>query len=260
MTTDAEFGHAMNRFVDRSMMLVAGALLGFTALRSSGPHGSGGSGEAAAPAISTGIAPAASAQPAPQNVDAGVPGALIPRGARPAPTGPLTDDEVDRCLVVASDVNERLHRSLLALQDADPAEFRARLEGSTRLRTLARLQAEEPHVYELKLIELRNGRNVKRVTVELQEAVRAGDESTLVRLREQLRGEMRVQQAFRLLARKQYLEQLRDRLEALENEHREDLATVDERIAVQIDEIIARARDSAPRRGTGSGNPAADRP
>jgi len=172
--------------------------------------------------------------------------------------GPLTEEEIDACLVVAEDVNPDLHRGLLALREADPDEFRRRLATSERLRFLAELRADEPHLYELKMIELRTDREVERLSDQLRAAAARGDARAIDALRPQLVTQMRMQQAFILLARKQALDRMREKLESFDRRYQQDLATVDERIRARVDAIIAAAgAESAEPRGEGPDDRAA---
>lgn len=240
----------MSRLIDRCLMLAAGGLLGFAAVRATGPSVEVEPG----PGTTTAVAPAA-APPAT------VPGrdvemeALVDRvvGLRPGRgrgrLGPLTDDEIDRCLVVARDIDPPLYQGLMALREADPDEFLRRLGSSGRLRFLANLRQDEPHLYELKLIELRTDREVARLSEELRAASVRGDAVSVSSLRPQLVMQMRLQQSFILLARKQTLDRMAEKLDSLERDYERDVSSVDERIAAAIDRIVdgpASAGGAAP--------------
>lgn len=239
----------MSRLIDRCLMLAAGGLLGFAAAREVGLVSSPASAPAPAEAVT-----AASAAPDPGTPDAPPRGDRRRGGARemealvgevvnlrPSPggrrNGPLTEDEIDRCLVVARDIDPPLYDGLMALREADPDEFRSRLARSSRLRFLADLRQDEPHLYELKLIELRTDREVARLSEELRSAAVRGDADRVESLCPRLVAQMRMQQAFILLARKQTLDRSRERLEELERAYQEDLSTVDERIAAIVDRL-----------------------
>ncbi len=261
----------MSRLVDRCLLLAAGGVLGFMAARgpaSSTPpptpsiaEGAGGAeviaaGAVPAPAATT--PPRTGTRPRPQRPPAGGDAAMdelvdevvrLRPDERRRPRGPLTQDEIDRCLVVARDVAPELHRGLMALREADPEEFRRRLAGSDRLRFLAELRADEPHLYELKLIELRTDREVARLSEQLRAAASRGDDTAVRSLRPQLVTQMRMQQAFILLARKQAIDRMREKLEAFERRYQRDVATVDERIQERVDAIITDAADTAAGRG-----------
>ncbi len=237
----------MNRLVDRCLLLSVGGLLGFLAARAAMDRAVIDVGIVAPPALAAGArAEAAEAPPArgerrrrsdremQQLVDEVV-------GLRPSNdrrVAPLTEEEIDRCLMVARDIDPPLHDGLLTLRDADPEAFRRRLASSQRLRFLAGLSRDEPHLYELKLIELRTDREVARLSEELRAAAERDDSVAVGTLRPQLVAQMRVQQAFVLLARRQALDRMRERLEALERDYQQDVATVDERIRAEIDRIV----------------------
>lgn len=239
----------MSRLIDRCLMLAAGGLLGFAAARGalSGDAGPGPTpvddSSLTAGAFAPQDAPPADRRPSRTADDrrmeelvGEVVGLRPQRGnRRPAP---LTEDEIDRCLVVAQDIDPPLYDGLMALREADPAEFRERLARSQRLRFLANLRQDEPHLYELKLIELRTDREVARLSEELRAAAGREDQSRVESLKPKLIAQMRMQQAFILLARKQTLDRMREKLEELERAYQEDLSTVDERIMAEIDRLV----------------------
>jgi hypothetical protein len=239
----------MSRLIDRCLMLAAGGLLGFAAVRAADPPA-----ESAAPAgIVAAAAPASPASPpsARSGRDPEME-ALVDQVVRLRPErdrrrlGPLSVDEIDRCLVVARDIDPPLYEGLMALREADPDEFLRRLQGSGRLRFLANLRQDEPHLYELKLIELRTDREVARLSDELRAAAAREDAVSVSSLRPQLVMQMRLQQSFILLARKQTLDRMREKLEMLDREYQRDVATVDERIAAAIDGIISGSDSPGP--------------
>ncbi len=243
----------MNRLVDRCLLLGAGAMLGFLAARAAVDRG------AAEPTATMVPAPVLAAAAPSDGAAPPVPPArrdarrrsdkelqqLVDEvvGLRPSVDDrramPLTEDEIDRCLMVARDIDPPLHEGLLTLRDADPEEFRRRLASSHRLRFLAGLSRDEPHLYELKLIELRTDREVARLSDDLRAAAERDDAVAVGTLRTQLVAQMRVQQAFVLLARRQALDRMRERLESLERDYQRDVSTVDERIRAEVDRIVA---------------------
>lgn len=232
----------MNRLVDRCLLLGVGGLLGFLAARAAMDRA----------AVEAGVAPppmlAAAAEAPPvrgerrrrsdKEMQQLVDEVVGLRPSRDQSIAPLTEEEIDRCLMVARDIDPPLHDGLLTLRDADPEAFRQRLASSQRLRFLAGLSRDEPHLYELKLIELRTDREVARLSEELRAAAERDDTVAVDTLRPQLIAQMRVQQAFVLLARRQALDRMRERLEALERDYQRDVATVDERIRAEIDRIL----------------------
>ena len=242
----------MNRLMDRCLLLSAGALLGFLAAHAAVDSGRFDPAVSATPAPALAAAPPAGAATLPEPPARGERRRRTDKemqqlvdevvGLRPSiderRAGPLTEEEIDRCLMVARDIDPPLHDGLLTLRDADPEEFRRRLASSHRLRFLAGLSRDEPHLYELKLIELRTDREVARLSEELRAAAERDDAVAVGTLRPQLVAQMRVQQAFVLLARRQALDRMRERLESLERAYQQDVSTVDDRIRVEVERIV----------------------
>ena len=135
----------------------------------------------------------------------------------------LTPEFVERCLEVAAVIQPSLAEGLRALRDRDPVAFEQRLRRSTRLLSLAELRDRDPRLFDLKLVELRVDAEVLRIARELRQLHGEGGPSDRIKtLETQLLGQVRLQVAFTIHARTDYLCRLQEEVARLERELAQD--------------------------------------
>lgn len=259
----------MSRIVDRCLIATAASLLTFVAVQSSGERPIDASTElapapfwlrahAAAQDGAASTPPASTSQSAPTTASTSnasdPPARVFLESVR---FGPLTEDEIDRCLLVAEAINPAQARDLKHLRRLDEEKFRRGLEGSPRLRSLARLMREDPIAYDRKLLELRNRKNVANLTKRLTTAIRDGaPEEQIATLTRQLRMDLMLQEAFTMLSRRAQLDAMRRQADDLEARINADLVTAEQRVDERLQEILDQAVpavDETADPGTGSG-------
>ena len=155
-----------------------------------------------------------------------------------ASSKPLDAETIERCLLAAEDIDPELARSLRELQKSDPEQFQQKLSRSKRLLQLARLMDEEPAVYDLKLLEFRTDAQVARLSREVRDAAAAGDTASAEKLARDLKGPMLIQEGLSILARKEYIERVRERLTQLEEQLAFDQANAETKIDARIAELL----------------------
>ncbi|MFK7961630.1 MAG: hypothetical protein AB8G96_14020 [Phycisphaerales bacterium] len=261
----------MSRTIDRCLVAVAASLVTWVAVRS----GTLESNES--PATSLRSAATANANPATNPATdpaAGDPssGQPLPSagGQAPAPPstaasngpraefaavrfGPLTEEEIDRCLTVAEAIDPNQAQALRDLRLLSEQKFLDGLRSSPRLRSLARLMREDPNAYNLKLVELRNRKVVAELSAQLQTAVARGDSPEAIdALATRLRPVLLLQEAFLYRARRAEADALKRQLVELEAALSDDLLTVDERVDRLVRDLIDKATPAQDAAGSGA--------
>lgn len=155
----------------------------------------------------------------------------------------LTDEDLDRVLVVAREVSPEWATAIAARIEADPAQFKVALRNSgRRLLGLAALKERAPKVYEVKVAELRAQAETERAAT----ALRSADPASADAAREALDETASRQVAATLAARRAELGALEERLKRLREEVDADEARKAE-LAAEVAER-ARKRSEEPRR------------
>jgi hypothetical protein len=139
---------------------------------------------------------------------------------RPYRSGPLelTAELIDECLQVAEDIDRTLADHLRTLQEKDPAKFEQRLRQSERLIGLVRLKQRDRWLYERKILELRVDAEVARLAAEARVAFTEGRTADAEAMSQQLRGQVILQECFRITAREEYLVRLQELVGQIEQE------------------------------------------
>jgi len=140
-----------------------------------------------------------------------------------APPVAMTPEFVERCLEVAAIIQPNLAEGLRALRERDPVAFEQRLRRSKRLLSLADLRDRDPRLFDLKLVELRVDAEVLRLARELRQMHgQEGSAERIQTLESQLLGQVRLQVAFTIHARTDYLCRLQEEVARLERELAQD--------------------------------------
>ena len=167
-------------------------------------------------------------------------------GNRPTRSVPakLTPELIDQALRVAHDIDAAIATRFRDLRAKNPVELERRLRRATRIWDLVKLKQEEPHLYQLKLVELRVDAEVSRLAAELRKARGEQRESDADALEQQLRMQMRLKLVFEFKAREDYLCRLQDIVGRLEKEleaERQSLKkNFDDVVDKRIAEMLAR--------------------
>lgn len=181
----------------------------------------------------------------------------LDRPARAA-VAKLTPEMIDLCMEVAHDIDQDLAKKLATLRTRNVKQFEAKLRHSRRLTSMADLKKRDPNLYTLKLVEFKTDAAVARLAAEARSARKAGQASEAKALEDELRGRVILQLGFRHRARQDYLCQLRELVERLERELKDELTNsnrmIDERMAELLRDPSNRRRDS----GTAGSEPALD--
>ncbi len=155
----------------------------------------------------------------------------------------LTDERAERLLSLLEEVNPRLHERVQRIWETDREKGRqALLRAAPRLIPLIELRERDPEAFEMKMEELRNGRQIFDLLREVRDA--KPDELTQARL-DQIRAELvgLVGHQFDLRARHglQEAERLSRRLERFQAELEERATNRDGHVQQRADELLRRA-------------------
>jgi len=160
---------------------------------------------------------------------------------RPAQTvGPkLTPEMIDLCMEVAHDIDESVATKLAALRSRDERQFEATLRASRRLTALAELKKRDATLYDLKITELKVDAAVSRLATQARKARKTGAIEEARSLERQLEGQAILQLAFRYRAREDYLCRLRELVERLDREMKNEQENFDRVLADRMTELLA---------------------
>jgi hypothetical protein len=128
----------------------------------------------------------------------------------------LSPADEARCVQIAQQIDRDLGDRLVEARERDPAAFRAALDQiGDRLLALDRLRRSNRDLYEIKVRELRNDLQLQRDAEQYRAALAEGDVERIDRLEDQLRGRIRVQIAFMIKSRFDYLCSLEEEVEGI---------------------------------------------
>lgn len=162
----------------------------------------------------------------------------------------ITPELAERIIEIANDIDESLAARLRAVCDTHPQEFERVVRSHRRLLALAELKEKDPHLYELKAIELKSDRQRAILARQIAEARQAGDATSEEVLRQELLNTMRIHQAFSIMAREQYVQRLEQHIIALREDIERDKNNFDVVVDRLVDEAIHRAEDALASEGT----------
>jgi hypothetical protein len=137
-----------------------------------------------------------------------------------APPITVPDEVADLAIEVARDIDGELGgdlaQRLQEVRNRDALEFVRRLAGMSQVLQLIELRRREPHLYQLKLVELTTDGKVERLAAELRAAHREGRAADEELLDQQLHHAVILQIAFRYQAREEYVRRLDEQVREME--------------------------------------------
>ena len=172
------------------------------------------------------------------------------REGRGGPRRELSDQDIDRIIATARDIDPAWGDGLDALRAQDPAALRQRLGSQARMLIgLAMIRDRQPDLYRARVENFRVQRQIRAATERLQKARADGDASAesaaLAEAREAASREFELDvkaRAYELVAMEKAMKDARKRLQA-------DIAERDARIAEVISAV---ERGEMPRFGRGA--------
>lgn len=167
----------------------------------------------------------------------------LPRDSR------LPSELIDRCMEVAFEVDAELGSQLQLLREQKPEQFEQvmRQGEARRLLALAQLKQRDPHLYRIKITELSQEVQIRRVVREYHDAVAQEDTSRANVLRKQLETLVQMQLVQEITTRGEYIIRLEEELRQL-REELEDLCenfqtVLEQRLESQLRQYDAAAAD-----------------
>lgn len=132
----------------------------------------------------------------------------------------LPSELIDRCMEVAFEVDAELGTQLQALREQKPEQFEQlmRQGEARRLLALAQLKQRDPHLYRIKITELSQEVQIRRVVREYHDAVAREDASRANVLRKQLETLVQMQLVQEITTRGEYIIRLEEELRQLREE------------------------------------------
>lgn len=159
----------------------------------------------------------------------------------------ITDQDIDRVIATARDIDAAWADGLEAMRAKDPAELRQRLGMQARMLIgLSWMRERQPELYKARVEDFRMQRQIRAAGERLQQARDAGDEAAKAAALEEVRQAARQQfeldvkaRAYELVAMEKGLKDARRRLQA-------DIQARDARLQEIVDAV---ERGEAPRFG-----------
>ena len=164
-------------------------------------------------------------------------------------TGTLSPEMIDGCIEVARDLDPALADRMAAQRGENFTELEQLIRHKgRRLLDLWQLKQRDESLYELKVLELKTDAEVVEVAAALRSARAEGNVQESTRLEQELRILLRMQMAFALKAREDYICRLKEHIERLEDELQDDYVNFDERVELRLRQLTGSA-------GHGTGQP-----
>ncbi|UCD75762.1 MAG: hypothetical protein JSV91_02370 [Phycisphaerales bacterium] len=163
----------------------------------------------------------------------------LPRLPRNREVEELTPELIDACIGVAEDIDPQLAQRLISQREEDPAKLERLLhQRGRRLLDLALLKDNDPNLYDLKLVELKLDSQISETAAQLRAAYAAEDAAQIDVLESNLRLHLRLQLAFALRAREDYICRLQEHVERLQEQWEYDHAHIDELVELKFHQLI----------------------
>jgi hypothetical protein len=165
-------------------------------------------------------------------------GARLAGQAAPLRDVEFTEAQIEHAVDLAGAIDDELARHLVEARERDPAAFRLAFSRiAPRLLAMEELGRTKPDLYELKAAELRNDLRLQREAEELRAAIREGETDRVALLEERLRGRIRVQLAFMMKSRFDYVCSLEEQVEGLHAKLRETGKSFDRLVEKRLAEL-----------------------
>jgi hypothetical protein len=150
----------------------------------------------------------------------------------------LTEDVVQRCLVVADEIDPAYGRRLRQLRIGSAEAFEDQLRQSRRLFELAELKRRDEAQYQLELIQIRADAEVERLSRSYDRAMRIGRVADAQAILAQLRDSVRLQLGLELHDREDYLCRVQEVVDKLQTQFDRDKAQFNTLVELRVERLV----------------------